>query len=226
MTRASTLLASDQRAAVERAIAEAEKQTAAEIVMVLATRSGRYDRAEDTVGLLLAVIAVAAAWVLWQSPVIRWDDWGTGQVLAFGLVTVLAMFVFWALAGAALATRIPALARPFISRGHREAEVRRRGVEAFHLFRVARTADRNGVLIYVSLFERMAWVGGDEAVSTALPPGTWDEACRAITAAFRAGEPDKGLIQAVSLTGTALATRFPPGVGAVNELANTIHFMD
>ncbi len=227
MQRASTCLTPEQRAEVERAIADAERSTSAEIVVVLATRSGRYDRAEDIVGVLLGLVAVSIAWLVWQRPVVEAGEWGTSGSLAFGLLPLLAMFVIWTIAGAALATWFPALARPFVSRAHLEAEVRRRGVEAFHLLRVYHTSDRTGLLIFVSLVERMAWVVGDDVIKAKVPESTWTEACSAVTAAFRACRPAEGFVKAVSLCGAALAAHFPPVPGQpTDELANTVHVMD
>lgn len=224
--RASTFLTAEQRRRVERSIAEAEHRTSAEIVVALATRSGRYERAEDTFGLLTAVLGVASAWLLWQRPAPP-GDWEAAPRFAVGLAPILAAFLLWWLIGAALAARFPALAAPFIARDRREAEVRRRGFEAFHLFRVGRTADRTGLLIFVSLYERLAWVVGDDAITAALPEHTWSRACACVASHFSADNPEQGLIEAVTLCGGALADRFPrhPDDPAPS-MPNTIKFMD
>src|SRR5262245_33822113 len=107
MTRASKFLSDQDKARVEQAIAEAEKQTSAEIMVVVATRSGRYDRAEDFFGVLLALLAVAAAWSLWQGLNPASGEWASGHDLTIGLLPVLGLFVFWFLVGLGLATRFP-----------------------------------------------------------------------------------------------------------------------
>lgn len=226
MQRASTFLSPEQKAAVERAVGEAEKRTSAELVVVVATRSGRYDRAEDLFGLLLALAAVAAAWLLWQDVGPDTRDWTGGQTLTFGLAPLLGMFAVWAIVGAMLATRLPLLARPFITRAHAEAEVRRRGFEAFHLFRVGHTDSRTGLLIFVSLYERTALVVGDETINAKLPAGTWDAACRAIVKGIRTGRPDQGLIEAMAVCAEALAAPFPILPGDTNILPNAVYVMD
>lgn len=106
------------------------------------------------------------------------------------------------------------------------AEVRRRGFEAFHLFRVGHTGGRNGFLIYVSLLERMDWVCGDDAVNAKLPQATWESAGRAIADGFARGRPEAGLVEAVSLCGRALAEAFPRREGDAEELPNTLRIMD
>ena len=62
MKRASDVFGKEQRREVEAAIAEVEARTSAEIVVVAATRSGRYDRAEDLFGIMVAMIVCFAAW--------------------------------------------------------------------------------------------------------------------------------------------------------------------
>jgi putative membrane protein len=226
MTRASKFLSDQDKARVEGAIAEAEKQTSAEIMVVVATRSGRYDRAEDFFGVLLALLAVAGAWSLWQGLNPASGDWASGHDLAIGLLPVLGLFVFWFLVGVGLATRFPVLAKAFVPRAQFEAEVRRRGFEAFHLFRVGHTKGRNGVLIYVSLVERMAWVVGDDAVTEALPQTTWEGATRAIGEGFSSGRHAEGLERAVKLCAEALALKFPRAADDRDEIPNTVKLLD
>src|SRR5262249_14723019 len=149
------------------------------------------------------------AWSLWQDLRPAGGEWETGHDLTLGLLPILGLFVFWFLVGAGLATRFPILARPFISLAHYEAEVRRRGFEAFHLFRVGHTKGRTGVLIYVSLLEKMAWVVGDEAVNQALPQTTWESATRAITKGITDGKHADGLVDAVKLCAESLAEKLP-----------------
>lgn len=226
MKQASDVLTTEQRQRVEQAIAQAEQQTSAEIVVAIATRSGRYDRAEDTFGVLLALLAVSAAWVYYQDLRPASGDWAMGTELHLGLVPVLVLFVFWWLVGLGLATRFPVLARPFVTRAHLEAEVRRRGFEAFHLFRVSGTQSRRGVLVFISLMEHMALVSGDEAVNAALPGEAWAAATQAVSESARRGEHEKGLVRAVGLVGAALATRFPRDPADRDELPNAVHFLD
>ena len=54
MQRASELFNDEQRATIDQAVADAESKTSAEIVPVVATASGRYDRAEDIVGMAMS----------------------------------------------------------------------------------------------------------------------------------------------------------------------------
>ena len=110
MQKASELFSDDERQVIGAAVAEAERGTAGEIVPVVATVSGRYDRAEDLFGLLLGLVSLAAAWLLFQGTTqIPWVD---GQAPTLGLLAVVLIVLCGFVAGAALATRFPLLRLP------------------------------------------------------------------------------------------------------------------
>lgn len=228
-TRASNLLTDSQRADVEGAIADAEKNTSAQIVLVIASRSGAYDRAEDLFALVFALVAIVPTRILWDILAAHSVAWTNSEPAPMGLVPSIAFFALWLILGAGLATRHPVLAKPFLPRAQAEAEVRRRGLEAFHLARVGHTSRRNGLLIFVSLYERTAWVCADEGVSRVMPgEDVWAAACNAVTDAFKRRNPAQGIIKAVELCAAALAQQFPPDAPSkvADELPNHVHIMD
>ena len=163
-------MSAPDRAVIDAAIAEAERSTGAEFIVAIAARSGRYDRAEDLFGLIFGLIGVTAAWLVFQSVEAgAWDE-HDAVTMTLGLPLVLAVFAIWTLLGAALATRVPALARPFITARQMEEEVRARAWEAYHIFRVDRAPNAAGVLIYVSLLERTVLIASGDGIGEKLPP--------------------------------------------------------
>ena len=82
MQRAANLFSEEQRKQVEQAVIDAEAKTSAEIVPVVATASGRYDRAEDIIGLWLATIAAVAVWLLFPRKAIESGSWGRHSYLS------------------------------------------------------------------------------------------------------------------------------------------------
>ena len=66
MKRASQFFSDTDRQAIEAAVAAAEQRTSAEIIPVVATASGRYDRAEDLFGVIVALVALSVAWLGFQ----------------------------------------------------------------------------------------------------------------------------------------------------------------
>jgi putative membrane protein len=226
MLRASRLFSDEEKLAIKNAIGEAEKKTAGEIVPVVATRSGRYDRAEDVFGVALAVVAVAVVWLLFQKVEITGEDWAAAPRLGVGLAVILGVFMIAFVGGALLATVIPALAAPLIGKRERVEEVEKSARRAFYDFRLRGTAQATGILIYVSLFERMVWVIGDTAIHEKIGGSGWNEIRDLIVTGLRGRKPAEGLCAAIARCGELLAEHFPRASDDVNELPNELHVID
>ena len=226
MARASRLFTDEDKQAIKDAVAQAESTTSGEIVPVVATRSGRYDRAEDIFGIILALIAVAVAWLLFQQARPAAGDWESGPTLTMGLWVVLLTFAVAFVVGASLSTLVPALARPFVGKQELQEEVLRSAQQAFFEFRIRGTEGSTGILIYVSLFERMVWVIGDHAISEKLTQPDWDEVKDLVIEGLRNGKPTQGMCSAIARCGELLAAHFPIAPGDVNELSNELKLID
>ena len=116
--QAEKLFTTEEQAEIRKAITQAELKTSGEIVPVIASSSGRYDRAEDLFGLLLAVLAVSVVWTLFQGVNTSPVGWSSGATVALGLPVLLGVFVAFFLLGAILATWLPGLKLPFVSKIH------------------------------------------------------------------------------------------------------------
>lgn len=225
MRKASQFFSEDDRRAIEQAVAAAEARTAAEIIPVVATASGRYDRAEDLFGVMFALAALAAAWLGFQDMGTP-GGWAGGHEPALGLISILLIVFFSFVAGAALAARVPVLRLPFITRREMQAEVERSAAAAFQQFRVRATAGATGILIYISLYERMVRVLGDDVIAARLGQSDWEALRDLVIQGLREGEPARGLVRAVEQCGALCAVHFPSQPGDVNELANALRFID
>ena len=226
MTKASELLPAEARAAVESAIAEAEQKTSGEIVVVLATRSGRYARGEDLCGISTGLLAVTVGWSLWQGVTPASEAWGAAWVPTLGLAGVLALFLggFWV--GQALAARFPLLGRMFVPTQLMLAQLGDKAAQAFHRFRVRRTADATGVLIYLSIFERLVSVVPDDGVAGKVDPGVWAGIRDTVIRAIHEDRAGEGLVEAVRRCGEVLAEHVPVAKDNPNELTNTLIVID
>ena len=74
MVSASSLFTDSDRERVNNSVRAAEARTSAEIVPVVATASGRYDRAEDLIGLWLGVLFMVVTAVFWRSPAVSMES--------------------------------------------------------------------------------------------------------------------------------------------------------
>jgi putative membrane protein len=130
MQRASNLFNEQQRKQIEQAIVEAEAKTSCEIVPVVATASGRYDRAEDVIGLWLAVIAAVVVWLLFPRIADDTGSWSGTSVLV-GVLTMIAAVAVVFVAGAIIGSQVGWLRRLFIPRQQLLDEVAARTREVF-----------------------------------------------------------------------------------------------
>ena len=224
MKTASTLFNEQQRQLIEAAVTEAEQGTAGEIVPVVATVSGRYDRAEDLFGLLLGLVALVVIWVLFQGT--TETAWAAGHTPTLELAAVIAIIVAGFLVGASLATRFPVLRLPFIPPREMRQEVERRAFEAFQRYRIRTTRGGTGVLIYVSLYEHMVRVVGDDAVTEKISREDWEGICRLVVDGMKADNAAQGLTLAIRQSGELLARHFPILPDDHNELSNELILID
>ncbi|NUP90009.1 MAG: hypothetical protein HUU25_09330 [Candidatus Sumerlaeia bacterium] len=224
--RASRCFSKQERRAIEAAVAEAESQTSGEIVPVVATCSGRYDRAEDLFGVVTALAAVAVVWVLFQRVETSDEAWSLGHGLVLGLGPLLLVFLLAFGAGATLASWVPVLRHPFVTNREMQEEVERAAAQAFQRFRVRRTVGGSGVLLYISLWEHMVCVLADETVSERVKQSEWEDIRDLIVDGIQEGEPVDALIAAVQRCGELLARHFPPRLDDENELTNELRLID
>jgi putative membrane protein len=224
MKRASQLFPAADRKRIADAIAKAEKNTSAEIVAVVATASGRYDRAEDIFGFLTGLLAVTAGWL--ACPAFdAGSAWETGPSL-LGLVAVLVSMLAGFVAGSALASRLPVLRLPFVPKKELEEEVQRAAQAAFMSSRIRRTAGGTGILIFVSLYERRVVVLPDDTILEKLPGMDWGDLCAAIVSGMKDKRPTEALEEAVASCGEILGEVLPRQGDDEDELSNELILID
>ena len=223
---ASQLFGNADRAAVHEAVIQAEKRTAGEIVPVVATASDDYERAEDTFGLWTALLLLTGAWLLFQGVGRSDEDWSAGWSLRLGLLPTLAIVTGGWILGILAARRIPAFKRAAATRGAMEARVVEAAEDAFRAFHVRGTKAATGIVIYVSLFERIVCVRGDAAISEKVGEDAWREICDGLTRALGDGRARDGLVEAIRRSGELLEKHFPARPGDVDELTNDLRIID
>ena len=225
MSAASELFTSEEREAIARAVAAAESATSAEIIPAVASASGRYDRAEDVFGLLLGVLAMVAVWLTFQDTHVA-DGWAGEAAPRIGLIAIIVTLLAGFAAGVVLASRFPVLRLPFIPANEMRQEVERAAGEAFYRLRLRGTAGGTGVLIYISLYERMVRVVGDDAIAQKLGQPDWDAVCDLARGGLRDGRACAGLVAAIEHCGSLCAPHFPRRTDDADELDNTLRVLD
>ena len=105
----------------------------------------------------------------------------------------------------------------------RDAPARERAVMMFGKLRVWDTEHNNGVLIYLMLAEQAIEIVADRGVARHVDAAAWQRIASTMSAAFKAGQFEAGLNQAIDAVDALLATHFAlaPGEVNTNELPDT-----
>ena len=225
MRSASKSFADDDKARVVKAVALAESMTSAEIVPVVATASGRYDRSEDIVGLLVGTILGVVVWLLFAAYAPPAPDWGL-SLSALELPFIIVAFVVGFVLGASVASRVGWLRALFTPRSQMRDEVAARARAVFFDSRVHHTEGQTGVLVFVSLYERTAAVIADKAVTEKAGQGTLDDVRDTLVTRLESGELTEALCAAIKTAGERLGAVLPREAGDVNELPDALVLLD
>jgi putative membrane protein len=209
---------------IAEAVASAESMTSCEIVPAVATASGRYDRAEDIFGLILSLVLLSVYWFFFQAP--PEADWGAGAAALPPLWPVLVIVIAGFIAGASLATMFPVLRLPFLAKQEMKEEVERCAMETFKRQRIRATENSNGVLIYVSLYEHMVHVAGDDAVNEVVTAEDLQQVADIVVEGMKHGNPGSGIADAIKCCGEILKASFPYEEGDINELNDGLVILD
>ena len=218
-------LTEKDRAAIDAAIAEVERKTPGEVVPVVAAASGRYDRAEDFAGLAFGLTAMIGTWILFQRETTP-DDWNA-LPLALPFLWIVVVFIVMFIIGMVLATQLWFLRRLFTSSKHMRDEVAEKARQVFFDQRIHRTQSRDGLLIYISLYEKLALLLADESVEQAIGEAGLNELRDQLIADLKRGNLAEALCAVIHEAGNKMADKMPPpDKDDQDELANTLVVLD
>lgn len=191
--------------AVAAAIHAAEARTCGQIVCVLAHASADYAH----IPLLWAsTLALLVPW-----PLIYFTLWSVQWIF----LAQLAVFLVVALLLSWMPLRFLLVPRPV-----RRARAHRAALEQFVLRGIARTRNRSGVLVFVSLAERYARIIADDGIAQKVHNAEWQAAVDALTVHMRDGRIAAGFVAAIERCGAILAVHAPPD-GSANELPDRLY---
>lgn len=192
---------------IAEAVRAAEAKTAGEIYCVVARASDSYFLAAGfVVTLAIVLIAFALAllfdmyWISVGLPIFM-----AAQVLAIGCALLVLSLA-------------PGIRIHFTPRRLRFRRAHDNAVKQFLARNVHMTAERTGVLIFVSLAEHYAAVIADAGINAKVNQSDWDDVVRGLTDAAAADRLADGFVAAIGKVGAHLARYFPPGPLNPNEL--------
>jgi putative membrane protein len=213
-------------ARIAEAIERAESTTSGEIACVL--ESDRHVYFEWVLGLsaflafLLPFLATLAgfgpeAWAGLLPFGWGWETLSDLEIVELYAAVQVAIFILFS----ALFWWSP-LAQRWAPEGVRRDRVHEMALKQFLARGVHLTADRTGVLIFVSLRDRMTEIVADEGIYTRVSPDVWAEADAALLSGIRRDDVTAGFEAAIAIVGGVLAEHFPPRDGNPDELPNRL----
>jgi putative membrane protein len=207
----SRLIDPADRLRIERAVLEAERETAGEMVVAVLRACDAYTALPWRLGVVLAALVGLGAWIF-------------GPPLpAPSLLTLEA-------AGLALGHglgRLGAVRRLLAGEARLDEAVARRTQRAFMELGLGRTAGRTGILILVALLEHRVVVLGDEGVSRVLDPDeSWEQVVGVILSGIRQKRLVDGLLEGVQRCGDILARHLPAPPRNLDEVPRALVLED
>ena len=118
--------------------------------------------------------------------------------------------------------KLPRLKRYFLSPARADIAVQEGAAAAFFSEALHNTRDDNGILLYISVFERRVWVLGDHGINDRIAPQAWQEVVDLVTRGIRQGTPCQAICDGIERIGSILEEHFPIRADDKNELHNLI----
>jgi putative membrane protein len=213
---AKEFLSPEEQKQIQACVQETEKSTSGEIVPMVVSASYHYPMA-SLLGALIVSLLLAVGLTVAESIRRAW-----GGLTLFDLWLFPAAFGVCLLVLHELIKAVPALKRLFITSAEIAEEVEEAALTAFYRQGLGETRDRTGILIYISVFERRAYVLADKGINEKVKPETWGEVVRLVTRGFRERRHAEAVSQAVRRCGELLHGHFPIKPDDKNELKNLI----
>jgi len=198
------LMTEAEAAKVAEHVAQAERGTAGEIVVVLAERSDGYERQRTAACFTATLLAALALYTFVPSLPELWVLCAEAPL----------MLLFWWLSG------LPGLTRVLVPAEARRAAVLARAEQSFIEQGVTETRDRSGVLLFLSEAERRVELLADRGIHQRVGADVWQALVNDVVAAIQTGKAANGIADAVDAIGARLSEHFPPAPDDTNELPN------
>ncbi len=212
-------LSDNEKQTLADEIVAAELHTSGEIVTVIAADSDDY-RYIPTLWAALIALAVPGLYYLWQwaaaggwvspeaAPLTLVAEVHLVQVLVFFVLGTLFRFTparYWMIPGAVKHQRASRHAR-----------------EQFFLQNLHQTAQRTGVLIFVSVAEHHVEIIVDRGISEKIPDSEWEAAVDAFVENVRRKRIAQGFSETIAHCAQLLQTHFPADERNPDELPNPL----
>lgn len=213
---AAKFLTEEEKREVETCVKEVEKNTSGEIVPMVVSASYHYPMS-NMIGALIFGLLIAIVVTLLFSIRKSW-----GGVTALDLWLFPAVFAVCFLLFHELVKRISWLKRIFITKAEINEEVEEAALTSFYRNGLNNTRDRTGILIFISVFERRAFVLADEGINANVDTGVWQEIVDTVVQGIRQRRQAEEICRAIRRCGDLIRKAFPIKADDTDELDNLI----
>jgi putative membrane protein len=196
------------RKEVEDAVKAVERVTSGEIVPVIVRQSSSYKTVELYFSMFFSVFFIVALSLILKI-----------EHVFFGFY-ILATFVGFMLG--VLLFKIRPVRRVLLPRHLKDMKVHQTAKRAFFENSVCVTRDRTGILIYISVFEKMVVVLGDDGINSKLKQHDWDGVVKIIVEGIKNGRIKDGIVLGIKSCSEMLQKHFPVKPDDVNELSDKL----
>ena len=108
--------------------------------------------------------------------------------------------------------------------GKCKIDVLDRAAYIFEKLEMDQTAQRNGVLFYLAVYDRKFAIIGDSGINQLVAADFWNETKETMLSLFKEGKFADGLSRGILMAGEQLKANFPYQSDDVNELSDEISF--
>lgn len=108
--------------------------------------------------------------------------------------------------------------------GYCKIDVLDRAAYVFEKLEIHKTAQRNGVLFYLAVYDHKFAILGDAGINQVVPDDFWDIIKETMLGYFKEGKFADGLSKGILMAGEQLKANFPYQKEDVNELSDEISF--
>lgn len=108
--------------------------------------------------------------------------------------------------------------------GHCKIDALDRAAYVFEKLGMHETAERNGVLFYLAVYEHKFAILGDAGINRLVPENFWDEIKETMLTYFKSGKLAEGVSVGIKMAGMQLKANFPFQADDKNELSDEISF--
>lgn len=210
---------------IKSAVHKAESGTTGEIAIAATEESSDYSFFELFSSVLLGALVFAVT-ILLHGKIealagrLFWIDEAWHATAISGIVS------FAVIALAFLAANIPAVDRLVIPRHVQKSRVYNRAIRHFVESGVYATADRTGILIFISAMEHEVRIIADEGIHKKIPQDKWDEIASNLAIGIRDRKTEEALVAAIRSCGGLLAEHFPARAENPNEIPDGLVILE